>query len=129
MKRNPKHLDLSQEQAMQVTPIAFPPVRTEEKENKLYVTLEFVRPNWQRFLGADKLCERTFGLDAYGREVYHACDGEHSVRAIIQHFARKHRLDRAEAELNVTTFLKTLIGKGLVGIPLQDSKATQMEVS
>ena len=44
MKRNPKSLGLNREQALTAAPVAFPPVRTEKKEGKLYVTVEFVRP-------------------------------------------------------------------------------------
>jgi hypothetical protein len=122
MKRNPRQTGINRQQALDAAPVAFPPVRTEKKKGKLYVTVEFVRPHWQRFLGADKLCERTFGLDAYGQEVYAACDGKTPVNRIIDRFAKKHHIDPSEAELNVTTFLKTLIGKGLVGIPLTDQK-------
>ena len=129
MKRNPKRLDFNRKQALEAKPVAFPPVRTETKGEKLYVTLEFVRPRWQRVLGADKLCERTFGLDAYGQQVYAACDGNTTVRAIINRFAKKHNIDPAEAERNLTTFLKTLIGKGLVGIPLADRNAIHEETN
>lgn len=127
MKRNPRNFDISRKQAMHAEPVAFPPVRTENKDGKFHVTVEFVRPRWQRVLGADKTCERTFGLDAYGQEVYNACDGNTSVNDIVQHFAKKHHIDRAEAEQNVTTFLKTLIGKGLIGIPLNDFREQQTE--
>jgi len=128
MKRNPKLPDYSRKQALEAKPVAFPPVRKEMKGEKLYVTLEFVRPRWQRVLGADKLCERSFGLDAYGREVYAACDGKTPVKTIIRRFAKKNHIDPAEAERNLTMFMKTLIGKGLIGIPLADPKVTPEEV-
>jgi len=127
MKRNPTHLDFDRKRALEAKPVAFPPVRTETKDGKMYVTLEFVRPRWQRILGADKLCERSFGLDAYGRDVYDACDGKTPVNVIIKRFAKKYHIDPAEAERNLTMFLKTLIGKGLVGIPLTDRDAISEE--
>lgn len=127
MKRNPKQFDFNRKQALDAKPVAFPPVRTETKGEKFYVTLEFVRPRWQRVLGADKLCERSFGLDAYGREVYDACDGKTPVRTLIKRFAKKNHIDPAEAERNLTMFLKTLIGKGLIGIPLADRNAIPEE--
>lgn len=126
MKRNPK-IGLSRNDAMSAAPVAFPPIRTEQKNGKLYVTVEFERPRWQRVIGADRKCERTFGLDLYGQEVYAACNGRTSVKKIVKRFAKVHHVDTAEAELNVTTFLKTLITKGLVGIPMNDPAEHAME--
>ncbi len=112
---------LAREQSMNAMPIAFPTLNKEEKGGKLYVTVQLIRPRWQRFLGGDPACERTFGLDAFGQEVYGACDGNTTVTEIVTQFSKNHHINQAEAELNVTTFLKTLIGKGLIGIPLEES--------
>ena len=49
--------------ALKGRPHQLPPVREEEKDGKLYVTVRFSRPGWQRLLGAPNTCERTFGLD------------------------------------------------------------------
>jgi len=73
-------------------------------------------PGWLRIVGGPKEIERTFRLDPIGLEVYEACDGETAVNTIIRRFSRKHRVSEAEAEVAVTTFLKTLIMKGLVVI-------------
>lgn len=112
---------LGREQSMNAKPVAFPPLHTEENGEKLYVTVQLTRPRWQRILGGDPAAERTFGLDAFGREVYTACDGNTSVNEIVRQFSKNHHINQAEAELNVTTFLKTLISKGLIGIPLEES--------
>jgi hypothetical protein len=102
-------------------PVKAPALKTEHKSGKVYVTVEFERPAWQRFLGAERRCRRTFGLDAYGQEVYGACDGKTPVRAMIDRFGDGHRLSRPEAEMAVTTFLKTLMAKGLVGMEMPDA--------
>ncbi len=104
--------------ALGARPVRLPPVRTEEKDAKLYVTVRFQRPGWQRILGADVNCERTFGLDAYGRRVYDACNGERSVGTIIRNFAESTQVSLAEAEMAVTKFLKTLLTKGLVAMEM-----------
>jgi hypothetical protein len=93
--------------------------RLEEKNGRLYVTIEFVRPRWQQFLGASKVLERTFGLDDYGREVFEACDGKTTVMEIAKRFARNHKISIAEAEVSVSTFLKTLLARGMVGIEME----------
>ena len=129
MKGSKKTSLLNRDQAMNASPVSFPPLRTEEKEGKLYVTVKLQRPRWQRLISGDVACERTFGLDAFGREVYAACDGDTSVNEIIDHFSHKHHINHAEAELNVTTFLKTLISKGLIGIQVEESTMSQTEVA
>jgi hypothetical protein len=100
--------------ALQGRPFCSPPVRTEERDGKLYVTIRFMRPRWQCILGADGTCERSFGLDPYGRIVYESCDGKRSVQKIIARFATKVHVSMAEAEMAVTKFMKTLLSKGLV---------------
>ncbi len=104
--------------ALGARPVRPPPVRTEEKDGKLYVTVRFDRPRWQRVLGADDSCERTFGLDAYGQRVYHACDGSRTVHDVVRLFADATRVSLPEAEMAVTKFIKTLMSKGLVAMEM-----------
>ncbi len=105
--------------ALDGVPRQIPPVRTEEKDGKLLVTLKFRRPRWQRFLGADEMLNRTFRLDKYGQQVYTACDGDRSVRQIVKHFAKATKVSEPEAELAVAKFMHTLIVKGLVAIEME----------
>lgn len=98
-------------------------VRQQEKDGKLYVTILYERPRWQRVLGADRECERTFGLDAYGRRVYESCDGSRTVRQIVSRFAEQVRVSVPEAELAVTRFMRTLLSKGLVAMEMEKPSA------
>lgn len=104
---------------MRGRPHQVPPIRREEKDGKLYVTVEFQRVRWQRFLGADRICERSFGLDAYGRFVYESCNGKRSVRAIIKRFAHEMRVSMPEAEMAVTKFIQTLLSKGVIVMEME----------
>jgi hypothetical protein len=79
----------------------------------------YERPRWQRVLGAERECERTFGLDAYGRRVYEGCDGQRPVREIIRQFAKQVSVSVPEAELAVTKFMRTLLAKGLVAMKME----------
>lgn len=112
---------LDRDAALAARPVRLPELRREEKEGKLYVTVRLERPRWQRWLGAEATCERTFGLDAYGREVLEMCTGDRTVNTLIERFARNHRLSIPEAEASVTTFLQTLMRKGLVGMAVARS--------
>jgi hypothetical protein len=117
--RNPQSA-IRRDDALLARPVQVPPVSTEEKNARLYVTVQYKRPGWQRFLGADTYCQRTYGLDAYGREVYSACNGKSSVKEIIRRFAKAHRLSRPEAEKAVTTFMRTLMSRGLIGMAMKN---------
>ena len=97
-----------------------PTVKQKEENGKLYVTVQLERSRWQRILGADKARERTFGLDAYGRRVYECCDGEQTVQAIINRFAKSTHVSVPEAEMAVTKFVRTLMSKGLLVIEMPE---------
>ncbi len=107
--------------AMKAIPVKAPVVKTERKEDKVYVTVEVERPGWQQILGAARTCKRTFGLDTYGQEVYESCNGKNTVEKNVRRFAEHHHLSIAEAEVSVTTFLKTLMKKGLVGMAVKET--------
>lgn len=94
------------------------PVKSAEADAKgeLHVVMEYARPNWQQRIGGSAKCERTFVLDRLGREVYEWCDEKRSVRQIVARFAAEHKVSCAEAEYSVTTYLKTLLKKGLVAM-------------
>jgi hypothetical protein len=118
-QNKPKYSPAARKAALDGRPFCPPPVRTEKKESKLYVTVRFIRPRWQRMLGGDETCERTFGLDAYGQTVYALCDGKRIVKNIIERFATKVHISVPEAEIAVTKFLQTLMIKGLVVMEME----------
>ena len=55
-------------------------------------------------------------LDALGTSVWDLVDGKHSVRRMINIFAETHRLERREAEVSVTQFIRELGKRGLLGL-------------
>jgi len=107
------------EAALTAVPYPLPVVRKKEEGKKLYVTVMFERPKFQQFLGAEANCERTFGLDAYGRQVYETCDGKRSVKEIINKFAYKTKVRRPEAETADTKFFRVLMTKGLIAMQME----------
>ena len=113
---------ISRDAALKARPVKVPPRRTEIKDGKLYVTVAYQRPRWQRWLGADERCERSYGLDAYGRDVYEACDGRTPVKQVIKRFGKRHKVSPVEAEKAVTMFLKTLMSRGLIGMEMPNSE-------
>ena len=55
-------------------------------------------------------------LDAMGTAVWDLVDGHRSVRRIVKIFAETHRLDNKEAEVSVTSFIRELGQRGLLGL-------------
>ena len=116
-RRKVKKHTIERKTALACRPVKLPIVRREElPEGKARITVMLGAPKLVRLLGGKNEVERTFGLDTLGREVYAMCAGESDVEAIIARFGRAHRLSLAEAELSVTTFMKTLMARGLVAV-------------
>jgi len=120
-KRKPQK-GIPRELALVCRPEKVDPIRTTEVENgKLRVTVLVSPPKWISWFNRRKEIERTYGLDSLGREVYEACDGKRRVKDIIAEFARSHKISHAEAEISVTSFLKTLVAKGIVYMALENA--------
>jgi hypothetical protein len=71
-----------------------------------------------KWLGASEAPPRTakLQLDGLGSAVWAMLDGQASIRAIAAAFAREHRLERREAEVAVTRFVRELGRRGLIGL-------------
>jgi hypothetical protein len=108
---------MTRDMAMKSRPVQTPALRQKELDNGgLRVTLLFKRNKWQKWLGAPAEYQRSYDLDELGREVYEVCTGDKQVKEIIRTFGRSHSMSAAEAEMAVTSYLRTLVSKGLVAM-------------
>ena len=64
----------------------------------------------------DRKQTKKLQLDAMGTSVWDLVDGKRSVRMIIQIFAKAHHLENREAEVSVTSFLRQLGQRGVLGL-------------
>jgi hypothetical protein len=63
--------------------------------------------------------EQKFVLDALGSFVIRQIDGKRSVLEITERFIERHKVNRREAELSVTAFLKTLLERSIISIGIR----------
>jgi hypothetical protein len=123
MRKRPR---LNREAAMSARPERVPTLSvTERPDGGVQIKLEvFRRPIWG-VLGRAGKTERSYRLDPLGFEVYEACDGKTTVKGIVSGFQRRHKLSRSEAEVAVTTFLKTLVSKGLIAVAVDKDRVVR----
>ena len=114
---------LSRTEALEYTPVKNRQI-SETRLESGGVIIEYplaVRP-WITFvarrLGANQSHKQTkkLQLDTMGTSVWDLVDGRRSVRTIVRIFAKAHRLENREAEVSVTSFLRQLGQRGLIGM-------------
>lgn len=122
--RRPKPPKFTREQSL-----AMKPIRLVEAElsldsqgnGKLAVPVRPTRV--ARWLMRDaKPRNKTFELDTVGVFVWNQINGRNSVEQLIRKIARQYNLELRQAEASTTAFLKTLMQKGLIGIPIAQEK-------
>jgi hypothetical protein len=123
MTRKPAPPSLTRTEALGCIPVKSRYVREQRLENGEILVLYpvTVRP-WMakltRWLGAADSPPRTakLQLDALGSAVWAMLDGQTPLRGIASAFAARHRLERIEAEVAVTQFIRELGRRGLIGL-------------
>jgi hypothetical protein len=60
--------------------------------------------------------ERKIVLDEVGSAVWELCDGERDINAIVVDVCKKYKLSRREAEASISSYLKILAQKNLIGL-------------
>lgn len=120
-----KDIAVSREAALRSRPVALKAVREERNDaGTLVLSVSVKSPKWHRWLGGKGQVLRSFELDAFGQEIYRACDGTRSVTTLAREFAEAHSLAYAEAEMSVTQFLNTLMGRGLIVMAVEREETT-----
>lgn len=116
---------ISREQALRAIP-GTPTVQSvkplENGGAKIEVVRE-TRPIQRLLLRMPDRVTKEFELDAFGRQIVEWCDGKRSVKQILDRFLKEYRLDPHEGEKALFTFLKTLVGKGIIHMRVKQDKA------
>lgn len=113
-----RKLRLTREEALDARPLRNVGVKSSVgEEGELVLQIERRKDLFGKAMGfllAAPLLKRV-SLDEMGSFVWDLCDGERSVREIASLMGRQYRLNRREAVLSLTTFLRSLGKRGLIG--------------
>jgi hypothetical protein len=112
---------LTRNHALECVPVKNPQITEQENDNgELCLSYQVrIRPWFQNIVHKitgkkDDLIRRKLQLDALGTMVWGMIDGKRQAIEIIDDFQKLHQLNRREAEISVTTFLKELGKRGLI---------------
>jgi len=64
--------------------------------------------------------KRVVVLDEISSYVWIQCDGEHTIRNIINSLCGKYNLTRKEAEVSLITYMRNLGKRGMLGFAIKD---------
>ncbi len=73
--------------------------------------------------------EKALMLDRVGSGIWEMCDGYHSVERILDYVQRRHKLSRREAEVSVSTYLKILADRRLIGLKAAQDRSKKAKCS
>lgn len=107
---------LTREQSLSAKPVASKVISSESLPGGgVRVSVPYQPSKMQRLiLRVPDTLTRQFELDVIGAEVLAHCDGQKTVRYIIEAFTKKHRVHPHEAERAVVAFLEMMLTKGLI---------------
>ncbi len=110
-------------EALNCRPVRNPEIRDEVMESGDVLIVYPVRTKpWfvrlARRMGwdPDKPLMKKLQLDELGTVVWRLIDGKKSVREIVKAFAGEYQLHTREAEISVTTFIRELGKRGIIGL-------------
>jgi hypothetical protein len=120
--------ELDREQAMSARPVLNQLVRVEEDDDQT-VTLHVPRRNTtlvRRVTGFFRRSPyRHVSLDELGSFVIQRCDGTNTVSDIVDKFSEEFKLNRREAEMSMTEFLRDLASRHIVALVIDEDKSTE----
>lgn len=70
---------------------------------------------------------RVVVLDEIGSYVWMQCDGEHTIKDIMESLSEKYSLTRKEAEVSLITYMRNLGKRGMLGFAVEDPDGTLRE--
>jgi hypothetical protein len=123
--RKRKVKGLTRQEALSALPVRNQALKAEPgPEGELTLTVPR-REDWVGKLLASLFAvpkERKIVLDRVGADIWQLCDGQNTVQQIIARLSEQYKLNRKEAEVSLTAYLRQLGRRGLIGFAVPKSK-------
>jgi hypothetical protein len=127
-KRGP---ELTREQAMNALPLRNPSLKWRRtKQGDVVVTLTRRKDTRGRLLSLffHVPGSRDITLDEVGSRVWRMSNGRRTVEGMIEALATEYKLNRREAEVSLTEYLRQLGQRGMVGLLVDKDEMEEAEV-
>jgi len=117
-----KRAGLTREQTLKAIPVRNRNMEVETDDaGNVTLTIPWRRGRLTSVLAAAMMVpkakrRRGVQLDEVGSFVFGLCDGQHTVKTIVDIFAERYRLSRKEAALSIVSYLGQLAKRGIVAL-------------
>lgn len=122
--KNKPEVELSREDSLSARPVVNSLVRVDKGADGL-ITLQVPRKSTSLVRVVSRYFKlppyRRVALDELGTFVIELCDGEHTVRDIVDKFSKRFKLNRREAEISMGDFLRTLARRSIIALVIKES--------
>lgn len=119
---------------LKIRPIRNPRLRWEKNESEVVtVIIPLENPNEKKEMKKKRKKkpsppkEKRIQLDALGSIVWEMCDGEKTVKDIVDTLFEKYKLLPSESEVSLNTYFNQLAKRGLVGFILPEETRARYE--
>ncbi len=121
---------LTREQALDALPIRNPSLKWRDTEDgEVVVRLQRRQGLRGRLVGLVFYVPeyRDITLDEVGSHVWRLCDGERTVSDVVGELVREYKLNKREAEVSVTEYLRMLGKRGMMGFAVAKDALAKAE--
>jgi len=121
--KKPPDLGLKRENILEAIPLRNATIKWEENdEGEVSIVIPPKDKTWVKIITKIFMIpgKRVVVLDEIGSFVWMQCDGEHTIKDIINSLTGKYRLTRKEAEVSLINYMRTLGKRGMLGFAIQD---------
>jgi hypothetical protein len=134
-KKKPTGPSLSRSEFLSIRPVRNPVVEWEKNEKgeiKVIIPIKKIkeeaekrrkkRPRGPAFLSRmfPEPKEKRIQLDVVGSAVWELCDGKRTTKEIVDFLCQNYKLLPREAEISLSTYLNSLVKRGLIAFILPD---------
>jgi len=144
-KKKPKAPTLRRSDFLRLKPVRSPMVKWEKNEKgeiKIIIPLKKIKEIREKVESGKRRKRKKLGLfsklfpepkekriqlDEIGSVVWELCDGNRTVKDIIDYLYEKYKLLPRESEISLSTYLNSLVKRGLVAFILPEDLQSRLE--